>query len=152
MILEFIPKKEYMEMALSLAKEAESLGEVPVGAVVELNGKIIGVGRNTREMEKNPLGHGEINAILDACKNLGDWRLDGANLYVTLEPCPMCAGAIINSRISRVIYGADDKRNGACGSVVNLLTAGFTQQVKVFPNYMEAESKALLQRFFQKLR
>ena len=107
----------FMNEALRLAKEAAEEGEVPVGAVVTIGDKIIGRGRNRRESDKNALCHAEIEAINEACKRLGGWRLWECELYVTLEPCPMCAGAIINSRIKKVVFGAHDKKNGACGSV-----------------------------------
>ncbi len=152
MELEFIPEKKYMLMAIELAKAAADRGEIPVGAVIELNGEIIGTGYNSRESEKNPMGHGEINAIKEACKAVGDWRLTGANLYVTLEPCPMCAGAIINSRINRVIFGADDSRAGSCGSLVNLFSLPYTHRPKIFPNYMDEECRLLLKEFFGKMR
>ena len=152
MELEFIPQKKYMLKALELAASAARLGEIPVGAVIELNGEIIGTGINTREVDKNPMGHAEINAINQAANALGDWRLTGANLYVTLEPCPMCAGAIINSRINRVIFGADDSRAGSCGSLVNLFKLPYTHQPKIFPNYMEEECRLMLKEFFSKMR
>lgn len=152
MNLEFIPKRAFMEEALLLAREAAAHGEIPVGAVVELNGEIIGRGRNTRETGKTPLGHAEINAIESACRELGDWRLKGANLYVTLEPCPMCAGAAINARISRVIFGADDPEAGSCGSVTNLFSLPYGSRPALFPNFMEEECRGLMRDFFKNLR
>ena len=112
--------EEYMREAISLAEKAFELGEVPVGAVAVWEGKIVGRGMNLRETDKNALRHAEIMAIDEACKNLGGWRLWKCDLYVTLEPCPMCAGAIINSRVKRVIYGASDPKAGSCGSLTNL--------------------------------
>ena len=109
---------EFMDVALQLAKEASDDGEVPVGCVIVRNGEIVGRGRNRREKTRNALGHGEIEAIHDACSNLGGWRLWDCTLYVTLESCPMCAGAIINARVARVVYGARDARAGAVGSVL----------------------------------
>ncbi|MBQ5357587.1 MAG: nucleoside deaminase, partial [Oscillospiraceae bacterium] len=112
--------EEYMREALSLAEKAFELGEVPVGAVAVWEGRIVGRGMNLRETDKNALRHAEIMAIDEACKNLGGWRRWKCDLYVTLEPCPMCAGAIINSRVKRVIYGASDPKAGSCGSLTNL--------------------------------
>ena len=109
--------EQYMEMALALAKEAAAEGEVPVGCVIVRNGEVVGRGRNRRETGKTALGHSEIDSIADACKNLGGWRLWECTLYVTLEPCPMCAGAIINARMLRVVWGAEDEKCCACGSV-----------------------------------
>ena len=115
----------FMREALELAKEAAAEGEVPVGCVIVRNGEIVGRGRNRRETHKTALGHAELEAISDACKNLGGWRLWECTLYVTLEPCPMCAGAIINARIPRVVYGASDKKCGATGSVCDLFSMEF---------------------------
>ena len=142
----------YMEAALELAREAMADGEVPVGCVVVRNGEIVGRGRNRRETAKTALGHAEIEAIADACKNLGGWRLWECTLYVTLEPCPMCAGAIINARIPRVVFGAADAKNGACGSVCNLFSMEFNHHPAVEHGLMEAECAALLTEFFQQLR
>ena len=110
---------EFMQAALALAQEAGAEGEVPVGCVIVRGDEIVGRGRNRREKDKTALGHAEIEAIADACRNLGGWRLWECTLYVTLEPCPMCAGAIINARIPRVVFGASDSKCGACGSVCN---------------------------------
>ena len=112
--------KKFMQNALSLAKKAAAEGEVPVGAVIVKNGEIIAEGRNMREQKQNALSHAEIEAINNACKSLGSWRLDDCELYVTLEPCPMCAGAIINSRIKTLVFGAYDSKAGSIDSVVNL--------------------------------
>ncbi len=152
MITEFLPHRQFMCKAIELAGQCEISGDVPVGAVVELDGKIIGMGKNERELGKNALKHAEIIAIEEACKTLGDWRLKGAKLYVTLEPCPMCAGAIVNSRIEHVIFGAFDEKLGACGSCVDLtkLKHGFNS--KVYPGFMELECKKILIEFFKKLR
>ena len=143
---------EFMDAALALAREAAAEGEVPVGCVIVRNGQIVGRGRNRRETEKTALGHGEIEAIADACRNLGGWRLWDCTLYVTLEPCPMCAGAIINARIPRVVYGASDAKCGACGSVCNLFSMQFNHHPQVEFGLLEAESKALLTEFFKNLR
>ncbi|MBO5868706.1 MAG: tRNA adenosine(34) deaminase TadA [Oscillospiraceae bacterium] len=144
--------EQFMALALELAKEAAAEGEVPVGCVVVRNGEVVGRGRNRRETAKTALGHAEIEAIADACKNLGGWRLWECDLYVTLEPCPMCAGAIINARIPRVIYGAKDEKCGACGSVCDLFSMDFNHHPQVVTGVLEEESKALLTAFFRELR
>lgn len=143
---------EFMGEALALAKEAAADGEVPVGCVIVRDGKIVGRGRNRREKARNALGHGEIEAINDACATLGGWRLWDCTLYVTLEPCPMCAGAIINARIPRVVYGADDDKCGACGSVCDLTTMDFNHHPVVESGLRREEAAKLLQDFFQDLR
>ena len=143
---------QFMDEALALAAEAAAEGEVPVGCVVVRKGEVVGRGRNRRETGKTALGHGEIEAIADACKNLGGWRLWDCTLYVTLEPCPMCAGAIINARIPRVVYGASDEKSGACGSVCDLFSMNFNHHPQVEKGVREAECAALLQEFFQNLR
>ena len=142
----------YMDEALKLAREAAEAGEVPVGCVITLEDRIVGRGRNRREEEKNALCHAEIEAINDACRTLGGWRLWQCTLYVTLEPCPMCAGAIINARIPRVVYGASDAKFGACRSVCSLFDMKFNHHPKVETGIREAESAALMQSFFQDLR
>ena len=142
----------YMEAALELAKEAFAEGEVPVGCVNVRNGEIVGRGRNRRETAKTALGHAEIEAIADACKNLGGWRLWECTLYVTLEPCPMCAGAIINARIPRVVFGASDAKCGACGSVCDLFAMDFNHHPTVETGVLEEDCKKLLTDFFQNLR
>ena len=142
----------YMDEALKLAKQAAQAGEVPVGCVITLGDQIVGRGRNRREEEKNALCHAEIEAISDACRTLGGWRLWHCTLYVTLEPCPMCAGAIINARIPRVVYGASDRKFGACRSVCSLFSMDFNHHPKVESGVREEESAALMQAFFQNLR
>ena len=142
----------YMDAALELAKTAASEGEVPVGCVIVRDGKIVGRGRNRRETGKTALGHAEIEAISDACSNLGGWRLWDCTLYVTLEPCPMCAGAIINARIPRVVYGASDAKNGACGSVCDLFSMEFNHHPQVQAGVREEACAMLLTAFFQQLR
>ncbi len=144
--------EQMMRKALALAKESAQEGEVPVGCVITLGDKIVGRGRNRREMGKNALAHAEIEAIADACRTLGGWRLWQCTLYVTLEPCPMCAGAIINARIPRVVYGAQDVRFGACGSVTDLFAMPFNHRPEVESGLLEEDCLALLQEFFQKLR
>ena len=142
----------FMEQALQLAQEAACDGEVPVGCVIVRKGEIVGQGRNRRETAKTALGHAEIEAIADACKNLGGWRLWECEMYVTLEPCPMCAGAIINARIPRVIVGAKDVKCGACGSVCDLFSMDFNHKPQVEFGLLEEQSKALLTAFFKNLR
>ena len=144
--------EEYMREALSLAEKAFELGEVPVGAVAVWDGKIVGRGMNLRETDKNALRHAEIMAIDEACKNLGGWRLWKCDLYVTLEPCPMCAGAIINSRVKRVIYGASDPKSGSCGSLTNLFEMPYNHKPEVVSGVLEKECSEILSRFFEKLR
>lgn len=144
--------EDFMKKALTLAEEAEKEGEVPVGAVVVCDGEIVGTGRNRRETEKNALCHAEIEAIDNACKNLGGWRLFKCDLYVTLEPCPMCAGAIINSRIPNVYFGAYDKKNGSCGSVVNLFELPYNHKPNCMGGFMEEECSSILSDFFRNLR
>ena len=144
--------KDFMEAALALAKEAAAEGEVPVGCVITLGDKIVGTGRNRREKGKSALAHAEIEAIDQACKALGGWRLWECTLYVTLEPCPMCAGAIVNARIPRVVYGASDAKCGACGSVCNLFSMEFNHHPTVEKGLLEAQCGALLTEFFQNLR
>ncbi len=141
-----------MEEALCLAKKAGDAGEVPVGAVVVHDGEIVGVGMNRREGEKNALCHAEIEAIDAACKKLGGWRLPDCQLYVTLEPCPMCAGAIINSRIDKVYFGAFDKKAGSVGSLVNLFDLPYNHKPEAIGGIMEAECSGVLSDFFKRLR
>ena len=142
----------YMQQALRLAEEATQDGEVPVGCVIVRRGEIVGQGRNRRESGKTALGHAEIEAIADACKNLDGWRLWECTLYVTLEPCPMCAGAIINARIPKVVIGARDEKCGACGSVCDLFSMDFNHHPETEFGLLEEESQALLRQFFQDLR
>ncbi len=142
----------YMEAALQLAKEAFDDGEVPVGCVIVRGQEIVGRGRNRREKGRNALAHAEVEAIADACKNLGGWRLWECTLYVTLEPCPMCAGAIINARIPRVVFGASDDKAGSCGSVCDLFSMSYNHRPAVEKGLKEAECAALLQDFFAQLR
>lgn len=142
----------FMDQAIELAKEAAKEGEVPVGAVVVIDGRIVGRGRNRRETYKNALAHAEIEAINEACKTLGGWRLWQCDMYVTLEPCPMCTGAIINSRIKRLVYGASDSKAGSCGSVVNLFSLPYNHKPKVISGLKQEECAALLSDFFKRLR
>ena len=142
----------FMAEAIKEARLAEAEGEVPVGAVIVRNGEIIGRGRNTREYGKNALGHAEIAAIDEACKKLGGWRLMGCTLYVTLEPCPMCAGAIISARIPRVVSAVKDAKAGAFGSVINLNSYPFNHKTQTDYGTLENEASEMLSGFFQALR
>lgn len=144
--------KKYMQIALEKAKEAYEIGEIPVGAVIVKDDKIIGMGMNTREKNKNALGHAEINAINEACKNTGSWRLDGATIYVTMEPCPMCAGAIINARIKTVVFGCYDLKMGAFDSVCNLANEKFDFTPEIYGGIMEKECGEIVKKFFEELR
>lgn len=144
--------RELMQAAIALAREAAADGEVPVGAVVAKDGEIVSVGRNRREKDKNALAHAEIEAIDLACKKLGGWRLWECELFVTLEPCPMCAGAIINSRLRRVVYGASDPKAGSCGSVTNLFELPYNHKPELVSGFMAEECSALLTDFFAELR
>ena len=144
--------KEFMEKALALAKEAGDKGEVPVGAVIVRYGEIIATGKNGRETDKNALSHAEIEAIDAACRRLGGWRLPDCELYVTLEPCPMCAGAIINSRIEKVYFGAYDKKAGSVRSLVQLFDIPYNHKPEVEGGIMEEECAAVLSDFFRSLR
>ena len=142
----------FMQLALELARAAADEGEVPVGAVVVRNGEVIGTGRNRREICKNALAHAELEAIDNACRHLGGWQLVGCTLYVTLEPCPMCAGAIINSRIERVVQGAMNPKAGSCGSLINLFDISYNHRPEVVSGICAEESSALLKSFFHSLR
>ena len=144
--------REFMMQALELAKEAAAEGEVPVGCVITRNGEVVGQGRNRRERGKSALCHAELEAIGQACETLGGWRLWECTLYVTLEPCPMCAGAIVNARIPRVVYGASDAKCGSCGSVCDIFSMDFNHHPEVTKGIREEEAAALLTEFFQNLR
>lgn len=143
---------EAMHEALALAREAADEGEVPVGCIVTDGEHIVGRGRNRRETGKSALAHAELEAIGEACRTLGGWRLWRCTLYVTLEPCPMCAGAIINSRIRRVVYGAADTKAGCCGSVTDLFAMPFNHHPVVEQGLRAEEAQELLQAFFKDLR
>jgi len=145
---------EYMQRALELAKEAYNLGEVPVGAVVvcKTNGKIVGEGYNLRESAKNALAHAEIIAINNACKTLGGWRLVDCSIYVTLEPCPMCCGAIINARIDDVIFGASDAKSGSVLSVTEMFSLPYNWKPNFISGVLESQASQLLSEFFKELR
>ena len=142
----------YMAQALDLAREAGAEGEVPVGCVIVRGEEIVGRGRNRREGDKSALAHAELEAIRQANQALGDWRLWECTLYVTLEPCPMCAGAIINARIPRVVYGAADPKAGACRSVCSLFSMAFNHHPEVESGVLETECAEILRDFFRTLR
>lgn len=142
----------FMREAIALAKQAEELDEVPVGALVVRDGEIIARGYNTRETTKCATHHAEIVAIEEACRVLGGWRLIGCTLYVTMEPCAMCAGAIINSRLPRVVYGAPDLRFGAFGSKIDLAAVGLNHTPEVVGGVLGDECRELLQGYFKKKR
>lgn len=144
--------REYMRRALELAAQAGSDGDVPVGCVIVRNGQIIGEGRNRREEQGDATAHAEMEAIRDACRRTGSWRLHGCTMYVTLEPCPMCAGGIINSRVDEVRYGAREEKMGCCGSVLNLFEERFNHKPRIYPGLMADECEQVLQDFFQSIR
>ncbi len=141
-----------MREAIALAREAAAAGEVPVGAVVVRGEEIVGRGRNRREADKTALAHAELEAIADACRTLGGWRLWQCTLYVTLEPCPMCAGAVINARLPRLVYGAADPKAGSCGSLVDLFSIPYNHHPAVTSGVLADECAQLLRDFFRALR
>ena len=142
----------YMEQALALAREAAAAGEVPVGCVIVKDGAVIGRGRNRREEKQAVSSHAEMEAMAEANAALNSWRLEDCDLYVTLEPCPMCAGAIINARVRRVFYGARDSVMGACGGVLNLFMENFPHHPQLVGGILGEECAAVLSEFFRKLR
>lgn len=145
--------EKYMRLALLQARKAYAEGEIPVGCViVDKDGNIIGEGQNTRERTHSALGHAELSAIGEACRAIDDWRLDGCTIYVTLEPCPMCAGAIINARIPCVVFGAREDNFGSCGSVIDLFSERYGHRPAVYGGVLEDECAALLTDFFKKMR
>ena len=144
--------EDYMRAALALAREAAAAGEVPVGCVIVKDGEIVGRGRNRREERQRTSSHAEMEAIAQANECLGSWRLEGCALYVTLEPCPMCAGAIVNARISRVYYGARDEAMGVCGGVLNLFMERFPSRPALVGGILADECRAVLSDFFLSLR
>ena len=145
-------QENFMAQALALAAEAAAAGEVPVGCVIVRDGEIVGRGRNRREEKQATASHAEMEAIAQANEHLGTWRLDDCELYVTLEPCPMCSGAIINSRLKRVVYGARDPKAGCCGSLTDLFALPFNHHPVMESGLLEEEAQALLQDFFAMLR
>ena len=145
--------EKYMRQAMKLARKAAELGEVPIGCVIEYQGKIIGRGYNRRKTDKNTLAHAEIIAIRKACKNMGDWRLEDCTLYVTLEPCQMCAGAIVQARVKKVVIGCMNPKAGCAGSILNVLQMEeFNHQVEIERGVLEGECSAMLTEFFKSLR
>ncbi len=149
---EMTEHEKYMMEALQLAREAAAVGDVPVGCVIVKDGAIIGRGRNRREEWQDATAHAELEAIREACGGVGCWRLHGAKLYVTLEPCPMCAGGIINSRIEAVYYGAKEEKMGCCGSVLNLFEERFNHHPRIYGGILKEECSNVLQQFFERLR
>ena len=146
-------EEKFMRAALAEARKGFSEDEVPVGAVVVVDGKIVARAHNLRESLIDPTAHAEILAIKKAAKKLGGWRLNRATLYTTLEPCPMCAGAIVHARVKELVYGADDPKAGACGSIMNIVSSGhLNHRVKVRSGVLKKESSEILKRFFRKLR
>ncbi len=145
-------QEDFMCLALALAEQAEAMDEVPVGCVVVCGGEVVGRGFNLRETQQDALAHAELLAIREACDTLGSWRIPECDLYVTLEPCPMCAGAMVNARIRRVVFGAADPKAGACGSVVDLFSLALNHKPAAEGGVLAEESAALLRRFFARLR
>lgn len=145
-------EEKFMAEALALAREAAEAGEVPVGCVIVREGVVVGRGRNRREEKQSTLSHAEMEAIREANRTLGSWRLEDCALYVTLEPCPMCAGAILNARIPRVYYGARDRVMGACGGVLNLFMEDFPNRPALVGGILEEPCREVLTRFFQAQR
>ena len=144
--------EDYMNQALTLAREAAAHGEVPVGCVIVRDGRIIGRGRNRREEKQAVFSHAEMEAMAQANEALGSWRLEDCDLYVTLEPCPMCAGAILNARVRRVFYGARDRAMGACGGVLNLFMEDFPHHPQLVGGILAEDCQAVLSAFFKELR
>ena len=144
--------EKFMKHAMTRAKAAAALGEVPIGAVIVKDGKIVSSGKNMREIKANALLHAEITAIDRACKRLGAWRLCDCTLYVTLEPCPMCTGAIINARIPTVVFGAREENFGSCGSVIDLFSERYGHKPAVYGGVLGDECAALMKEFFERLR
>ncbi len=145
--------EKYMKKALAEAKKAYELGEVPIGCVIVYEGKIIGRGYNRRNTDKNTLCHAEITAIRKASRKMGDWRLEGCTMYVTLEPCQMCAGACVQARIDRVVIGCMSPKSGCAGSVINLLQMDdFNHQVSITKDVLKDECSEMLTKFFEELR
>lgn len=146
-------REDYMDLALELARKAYDAGEIPVGCVItDASGEVIGRGYNTREETHDATQHAEMEAIREACRSVGNWRLSGCTLYVTLEPCPMCAGGIINSRIPTVVYGAKDENTGSCGSVINLFEERYGHKPALYGGVRAEQSAELLKDFFRKTR
>ena len=146
-------REYYMSLAMELAQEAYDNSEVPVGCIIcDSSGTVIGRGRNRREEDADATAHAEIEAIREACKTIGDWRLEGCTMFVTLEPCPMCTGAIINSRIPTLVFGARDAVTGSCGSVIDLFCERYGHSPAVYPGVLKDQSAHLLKSFFKNKR
>ncbi len=146
-------REKYMALALELAREGAVAGEVPVGCVIaDAEGRVIGRGRNRREARHSAIHHAEIEAIEEACQTLGSWRLEGCTLYVTLEPCPMCAGAILNARVPRIVYGAKEPVTGSCGSVLNLFEERYGFKPAIYGGVLGEEAAGMMRAFFEELR
>ena len=145
--------EKYMSMALELARKAASEGEIPVGCVIAgPDGSVIGRGANSRLHSRSALGHAELSAIDEACRTVGDWRLEGCAIYITLEPCPMCTGAIINARIPTVVFGAREENFGSCGSVIDLFSERYGHHPAVYGGVMEKECTEIMREFFKGIR
>ena len=156
-MLEDIIKQEELDIqlmgkALEEAKKAYKVSEIPIGAIIVKDGKIIGRGYNLKENNNNSILHAEIIAIEEACKNLNNWRLEDTTIYVNLEPCIMCAGAIVNSRIKRIVFGCYDEKSGAFGSKININDLNLNHKVEISANVLEEESREIIQKFFKELR
>ena len=148
-----LERENMMRLALSLAEDAADCGEIPVGCVItDEKGTVIGCGRNRTREKKDATVHAELEAIREACHTVGDWRLNGCTLFVTLEPCPMCTGAIMNARIPTIVYGAKDPIKGACGSVIDLFSESFPEKSAVYGNVLPTECGTLLTDFFRQIR
>jgi len=145
-------RTDYMRLALDCARQAFAEGEIPVGCVIVRNGTVIASGYNRREAEHSALSHAEIAAIHGACQALRNWRLSDCTLYVTLEPCPMCAGAILNARIGTIVFGASEQTMGSCGSVINLFEERYGFHPKIYGGVLEQECRELMQDFFRNVR
>ena len=145
-------RERFMRQAITQAKKAEKLMEVPIGCVIVYEGKVVARGYNRRNTDKNTLSHAELNAIRKASKKLGDWRLEGCTIFITLEPCPMCAGAIINARIPIVVFGAREENFGSCGSVIDLFSERYGHSPAVYGGILEADCAGLLRDFFRAKR
>lgn len=146
-------REEYMRLALAEAKKALQSGDVPVGCVItDRQGLLVGRGRNRREQMKSATRHAEMEAIEEACQTLGSWRLEGCTLYVTLEPCPMCAGAVLNARIPTLVYGAREPRSGSCGSILNLFEERYGFHPAIYGGILAPECAVLLEEFFRRFR
>lgn len=144
--------QKFMKIALKEAQKARDMDEVPIGAVAVLDGKVIARGHNTREKTGNAINHAEMIVIQKACKKVSNWRLDGVTLYVTIEPCPMCMGAVLNSRLKRLVFGAYDKKGGACGSLYNLNEGKYNHTVELKSGVLETECGQIIRTYFEEKR